>query len=149
MIVVGIITLFLIGNLIYSKEKNKEVVDLPNVDEELLLFFQGNVDFEKIINYSQGDINEDNREDLVVVYKKDNNNNHMVVVINDKNNMYVTTPKPAPKEDVKIEFKNIDNKDNMEVIISGSKNGNVGYGVYRFENNELIDLFGEGMEACC
>lgn len=150
LIVIGIIIVFFIGNIIYSKEKSKEqVAELPNVNEELLLFFKSNVEFEDIITYSQGDINEDNRDDLVVIYKKDNSSNNMVVVINDKNNIYTTTPKPAPKENAKIEFKNIDNKGYMEVIISGSKNGNAGYGVYRLENNELIDLFGEGMESCC
>ncbi len=37
----------------------------------------------------------------------------------------------------------------MEVIVSGSKNGNVGYAIYRLEGNEMIDLFGQDMESCC
>ena len=84
----------------------------------------------------------------MVVYKEDNNN-QMVVIINGKENMYMTAPIPAPKEDVVIEFKNIDDKEPIEVVISGSKNGNVGYGIYRLENKRLLNLFGEGMEACC
>ena len=42
-----------------------------------------------------------------------------------------------------------DDKDEIELVLSGSKNGNVGYAIYRLENKKLVDLFGEGMNACC
>lgn len=147
--VIIFIVVFIIGGIIYSKDKNKEIEGLPSVDESLLLYFEGNVIFEEIISYGEEDINEDKRKDLVVVYKKDNKSNEMVVIINEKDNIYMTDPTPAPKEDVVIEFKNIDDKVPLEVVISGSKNGNVGYGIYRLENKKLLNLFGEGMEACC
>ena len=149
LITVGIVIVFLIGSMIYSKEKNMEQSELPKVSKELLSFFEENIEFEEIITYAQEDINGDSREDLVVVYKKDNKVNQMVVIINDNNNIYSTEPKLAPKENVVIEFRDIDDKPPMEVVISGSKNGNVGYAIYRLENEELIDLFGEGMDACC
>ena len=44
----------------------------------------------------------------------------------------------------------IDDKDNIEFIISGSKNGNYGYAIYRLkEDLEIRDLFSEDMDNCC
>ncbi|MDO7204722.1 Cys-Cys-COOH (seleno)protein SaoC [Paraclostridium bifermentans] len=73
----------------------------------------------------------------------------MVGVISDNENVYMTEPIRAPIDDILIEFKDIDDKNEMELILSGSKNGNVGYAIYRLENKKLVDLFGEGMNACC
>ncbi|MEG0857872.1 MAG: Cys-Cys-COOH (seleno)protein SaoC [Terrisporobacter sp.] len=146
---IAIIVIFIIGGIIYSQDKNKEIEGLPSVDKSLLSYFEKNAKFEEIISYGEEDINEDKRKDLVVVYKKDNKSNEMVVIINEKDNIYMTAPTPAPKEDVVIEFRNIDDKNPMEIVISGSKNGNVGYGIYRLENKKLLNLFGEKMEACC
>lgn len=146
-LIIGVV-IFIIGGIIYSQDKDKEVEGLPSVDKSLLSYFEKNIKFEEIISYAEEDINNDKRNDLVVVYKEDNNN-QMVVIINGKENMYMTAPIPAPKEDVVIEFKNIDDKEPIEIVISGSKNGNVGYGIYRLENKRLLNLFGEGMEACC
>lgn len=145
---IGILAL-VIGSIIYSSEKSKQNINLPKVDKEMLAYFEENIEYKEIITYSQGDINEDGRENLVVVYNLNNKNNLMVIIINDKNNMHATKPILAPKEDVVIEFKNIDDKYQKELIISGSKNGSVGYAIYRLENDELINLFGEGMQACC
>ncbi|MEG1411232.1 MAG: Cys-Cys-COOH (seleno)protein SaoC [Terrisporobacter sp.] len=146
---IAIIVIFIIGGIIYSQDKNKEIEGLPSVYKSSLSYFEKNAKFEEIISYGEEDINEDKRKDLVVVYKKDNKSNEMVVIINEKDNIYMTAPTPAPKEDVVIEFRNIDDKNPMEIVISGSKNGNVGYGIYRLENKKLLNLFGEKMEACC
>jgi len=37
----------------------------------------------------------------------------------------------------------------MEFIVQGSKGNKTGFAVFRIENNQLVDLFGEGMEDCC
>jgi hypothetical protein len=73
----------------------------------------------------------------------------MVAVVNNKDKKYLTKPILAPKEDAVITFRDIDKKDEMEVMISGSKNGNLGYAIYRLQDDKFIDLFGEDMEACC
>ncbi len=62
----------------------------------------------------------------------------MVVVVSDKNSHYITKPIPAPIENQTITFKNIDDKAPIEVIVSGSKNGNVGYAIYRVEGKNLL-----------
>ncbi|OSB10737.1 Cys-Cys-COOH (seleno)protein SaoC [Paraclostridium bifermentans] len=148
LIILSIIVL-LIGIAVYSKEKKKQESSLPNVNEEYLNYFKENAKYEKILTYTQHDINNDKVDDLLVVYKKGKNHNEMVGVISDNENVYMTEPIRAPIDDILIEFKDIDDKNEMELILSGSKNGNVGYAIYRLENKKLVDLFGEGMNACC
>lgn len=148
LILLGVVVVF-IGIGIYSAEKNKQSKDLPQVNESYLDYFKKNAKYENIITYTQKDINNDKVEDLLVVYKKNDKYNEMVGIISDESQMYMTKPILAPKEDVTIEFKNIDNKDEMELILSGSKNGNVGYAIYRLEGDKFTDLFGEGMNSCC
>lgn len=142
------IIVFLIGLVIYSGDKGREEDGNKNVNKELLTYFEDNIEFNEIITHAQEDINNDNKADLIVVYKENSKYNKMVVVINDEN-IYITEPVAAPKEDVVITFKNIDSKDEIEVMVSGSKNGSVGYAIYRLEEGKMVDLFGEGMDACC
>ena len=148
LIIVGVV-IVLVGIGVYSAEKKKEIKDLLKVNEKYLDYFKKNAKYEKIITYTEEDINNDNEKDLLVVYKKNNRYNEMVGIISDGDKVYMTKPILAPQEDVVIEFKNIDNKGQMELILSGSKNGNVGYAIYRLEKDKLIDLFGEGMNSCC
>ncbi|CEN91496.1 putative lipoprotein [[Clostridium] sordellii] len=148
LIIVGVV-IVLVGIGVYSTEKKKEIKDLPKVNEKYLDYFKKNAKYENIITYTEEDINNDNEKDLLVVYKKNNRYNEMVGIISDGDKVYMTKPILAPQEDVVIEFKNIDNKGQMELILSGSKNGNVGYAIYRLEKDKLIDLFGEGMNSCC
>lgn len=148
LIIVGVV-IVLVGIGVYSAEKKKEIKDLPKVNKKYLDYFKKNAKYENIITYTEEDINNDNEKDLLVVYKKNNRYNEMVGIISDGDKVYMTKPILAPQEDVVIEFKNIDNKGQMELILSGSKNGNVGYAIYRLEKDKLIDLFGEGMNSCC
>lgn len=143
------VVVFVFGIRVYSKEKNIEDNNLPNVNEASLKYFEKKCEYEEIITYAEEDINNDGENDLVVIYKKDKKYNEMVSIINNKDKIYATKPVLAPKEDVVITFKDIDKKNQMEVMISGSKNGNIGYMIYRLEGTKLIDLFGEGMKACC
>lgn len=148
LIIIGVIIVFL-GIGIYSAEKKKQTSSLPEVNKKYLDYFKKNTKYENIITYTERDINNDKINDLLVVYKKDNRHNEMVGIISDKDKIYMTKPILAPQEDVLIEFKNIDDKDKVELVLSGSKNGNVGYAIYRLEGDKFIDLFGEGMNSCC
>ena len=54
------------------------------------------------------------------------------------------------KKDLLVVYHPKDDKDNIEFIISGSKNGNYGYAIYRLEEDlEIRDLFSEDMDNCC
>ena len=75
--------------------------------------------------------------------------NMMRVILDLDEGFLATNEVPAPIEDQIIQFKDIDKKPPMEFIVQGSKGNKTGFAVFRIENNQLVDLFGEGMEDCC
>lgn len=96
------------------------------------------------------DVTDDGCKDLVVIYKKDGLTRTVVAVDSgDGVNYEFTEPIPGPIENQKIQFKNIDKEGEIEFIITGEKNGAVGYAIYRMIDGVPTDLFGEGMEDCC
>lgn len=159
-IIIGIVIAILAGvalvlsNNYEEKQKQESEIDIhggavaEKADKELMDIFKKNHD-EEIITYAQQDMNNDGKDDLLVIYYVNKNSNQMTVVASKGDEYILTEPIPAPIDDQQISFKNIDDKDEMEVIVSGSKNGNVGYAIYRLEGNEMIDLFGQDMESCC
>ncbi|MBQ6719827.1 MAG: hypothetical protein IJN20_05720 [Oscillospiraceae bacterium] len=105
---------------------------------------------QEIILASIGDITDDGVDELVVIYRANADGAcETVVLVNENGNYYETTPTPAPRENQKMRFFNMDKKDVMELLITGSKDGEVGYAIYRIIDRELINFFGEGMEDCC
>lgn len=96
------------------------------------------------------DVTNDGCKDLVVIYRiKDQVRTVIVTGSEEKEKCVFSTPIPAPVENQKIQFKNIDKEDEIEIIITGEKKGAVGYAIYRMIDGEPVDLFGEGMEDCC
>ncbi len=103
----------------------------------------------KLIKYEFKDLNDDGREDLLVLYQVSKEKNMMCVILNFVDHYIETNEVPAPVSNQVIHFKNIDEKPPMEFIVQGMKGAKVGYAIYRIENGQLVDLFGEGMEDCC
>ena len=99
------------------------------------------------ITCKKGDVTNDGLEDLIIIYKSGENIRMRVLI--DGKEVIFTEEVPAPIENQTIEFKDIDNKNEVEFIVKGSKRSNIGYAIYRIENNEIKDLFGEGMNECC
>lgn len=99
------------------------------------------------ITCKKGDVTNDGLEDLIIIYK--NGENIRMKVLIDGKEVIFTEEVPAPIENQTIEFKDIDNKNEMEFIVKGSKRSNIGYAIYRIVDNEIKDLFGEGMNECC
>jgi len=95
------------------------------------------------------DINSDGREDLIVIYQDTSATNKMIAIWEEEGRIALSDPTPAPAENCRLEWRDIDDKAPIELIISGSKGVNVGYAIYRWENGSFVDLFGEGMEDCC
>ncbi|MGI6119086.1 MAG: Cys-Cys-COOH (seleno)protein SaoC [Desulfosporosinus sp.] len=95
------------------------------------------------------DLNNDGREDLVVIYQDTTVTNKMIAIWEEGGRTVISEPTPAPVENYRIEWRNIDDQDPIELIISGSKGVNIGYAIYRWQKGELVNLFGEGMEDCC
>lgn len=152
---IGITVALMVGGfLIYQNTQNKKIVQEfgINKNDELYKYFQKNYKCDKKIiplKAAKGDITNDGKDDLVLIFNKEGEDiNNMVVLINGDKKVF-TKEKRAPIDNIEIQFKDIDDKGPIETIISGSKNGNYGYAIYRLENNEMKDLFGENMKDCC
>lgn len=124
----------------------------PQVEEDHPLYQKYVQDHpeKKILLACAGDLTDDGVEELVVIYRASRDGAcETVVLVNENGNYYETTPTPAPREYQKMRFFDMDKKDVMELLITGSKDGEVGYAIYRIIDRELIDFFGDGMEDCC
>lgn len=124
----------------------------PEVEEDHPLYQKYVQDHpeKKILLACVGDLTDDGVDELVVIYRASKDGAcETVVLVNEDGYYYETTPTPAPREYQKMRFFNMDKKDVMELLITGSKDGEVGYAIYRIIDRELIDFFGEGMEDCC
>ena len=141
-----IFTIFLLG-CERQVEKENEVLSKYN-ENKLLKVFKNEFPKRKVILCEAADLTNDNIEDLIVIFKEEKET-RMVVLVDSGDDVKYTNIVPAPIEDQSIKLKNIDNKDEMEFIVSGSKRGNIGYAIFRIENMKIVDLFGEGMDSCC
>ncbi|KNF08386.1 hypothetical protein CLPU_7c00140 [Gottschalkia purinilytica] len=143
-----IISLFLIGcSNISANEKKKDVGVKEN--NKALNYFRKHFPEKEIIKCSEKDINGDKINDLVVIFKDGKKENSMVVVFSENKSYEVTNKVHAPISNQNIQFKDIDNKIPIEIIVSGSKNNKIGYAVFRLEDGKIIDIFGDGMDDCC
>jgi len=102
-----------------------------------------------VIKYARADLNNDGRQDVVVIYRIAKDANRMRVILDLGDKYADTNEVPAPLYDQSIVFRDIDKKPPLEFIVQGRKGAKIGYAIFRIENNQLIDVFGEGMEDCC
>ena len=109
------------------------------------------------------DLTNDGKKDLVVIYNTPEedeaskntalvNGGHIrltvMIDLGDGEAYEHTEPIPAPVENQKIQFQNIDKADEMEFVLQGQKGAKVGYGIFRVIEGKAVNLFGEGMEEC-
>lgn len=95
------------------------------------------------------DITNDSLEDLVVISQLGRDIETIVLYTDGSKELLETPPILAPRENQHIRFFNMDKLSEIETLITGEKNGQVGYAIYRIMDGEMINLFGEGMEDCC
>ena len=143
----------------------RELDYAENVEEDnkILLEFQRLYPEAKVLVACQEDLTDDGRDDLVVVFHQpaqdgysaatelvDGGHIRLVVLTDsgDGENYVCSEPIPAPVENQRIKFQNIDQKDEIEFILQGQKGTKVGYGVFRVMDGTPVNLFGEGMEEC-
>jgi len=144
-----LIAVIIIGAIVYyvtyeeASGPGEEVIN-----HELFPVFLANFDHEVLTGIS-ADFDDDGRMDLLVVFKYSNDKNKMVVILNKESKPHITEILPAPIENIEIELKDIDKLPPVEFIISGSKNNNFGYGIYRIADDEIFDIFGADMRDCC
>lgn len=148
--IILVVVIFGVGIFSFSQDKLNQNNEL-GVDEnnELLQCFISLYPEKEILKCGYEDVNGDGRKDLVVIFNNSKWSNGMVVVLNSEGDYDITIEVPAPIDNQKIEFKDIDETEPMEFIISGSKDGQFGYAIFRVEGLAIKNLFGEGMKDCC
>lgn len=149
-VLIGLV-IFILGFFLYTYQHSNAKVPL-GVDQnnELLLYFIEHKTEYDVITCGYEDLNDDGRKDLLVIYKVGLRENGMLIVLDTVDGYKFTDSVRAPIDNQKIEFKDIDKTGPIEFIISGSKDGNFGYSIFRLiDDVEIRDLFGEGMEDCC
>lgn len=144
-IFIMMILTFLVGctNSEGSKKTEKKEIVVNNT--KLLDIFKESYE-NKIMATYEMDLNDDGIDDLIVVYKVNSDSNLVSAVFE---NGEITKGIPAPIENIEIESNNFDDKPPLEFVLSGSKGTHFGYGIIRYENNELVNVFGSNMEDCC
>ncbi|MDO5096382.1 MAG: Cys-Cys-COOH (seleno)protein SaoC [Peptostreptococcaceae bacterium] len=151
--IIAVFVIFVVGFQLYSRNKSiQENNDFGEKDHPYLIhFLETNKNYDLLMAKSE-DVNDDGKKDLLVIYHpQEEEKNYAVVLLNKDNTQYQATEKfLAPRENVDIQFKNIDEKEPIEFIISGSKDGNYGYAIYRMQADMTVrDLFSEDMDNCC
>lgn len=144
-----VLVLILIGAFIYKNNKSDVEKSQYDGNDKRIEMFLKKYKKAEILKTAEENLTVDENKDLIIVFNDSEDANYMVTVVNDGKKMYMTPKTKAPRENIEIKFKDIDNKKPIEAIISGSKNGKTGYAIYRIENKKMIDLFGEGMRDCC
>lgn len=158
LIAAAVVALFFIRQRIYAMEAEQQESDRKNYaesvaeDHEALLYFNQEMPGREVFLACEEDLTDDGLKDLVVVYHNPEEGviNWMVALINRGDGTYdITPPTRAPIENQAIRFFNMDKAGEMEFVLTGEKEGEVGYAIYRIIDGELINLFGEDMEDCC
>ena len=158
LIAAAVVALFFIRQRIYAMEAEQQESDRKNYaesvaeDHEALLYFNQEMPGREVFLACEEDLTDDGRKDLVVIYHNPEEGviNWMVALINRGDSTYdITPPTRAPIENQAIRFFNMDKAGEMEFVLTGEKEGEVGYAIYRIIDGELINLFGEDMEDCC
>lgn len=147
-VVVIVIFLFACHNLLLTPSSSSlEDNRLVETSELYERFLEENPE-KTVLKSEYSDVSGDGINDLIVIYKT-NEIVRMSGYISVGNKYIMVEEVPAPVENQIIKLKDIDDKGVVEFIVSGSKNGVVGYSIFRFEDNKFINLFAQDMDDCC
>ncbi|MCR6546502.1 Cys-Cys-COOH (seleno)protein SaoC [Dehalobacterium formicoaceticum] len=129
--------------------EGKDFAVMVPEDNRALQYFKEEFPAREVILACAEDITDDQLQDLLVIYRENEHTRLAALIDKGEGHWYISPEIPAPIENQTIRFKNIDKEAEMEFIITGEKEGAVGYAVYRMIDGEIKDLFGEGMADCC
>ena len=132
-------------------------------DNPILQIFKATFPEVKVLLACEEDLTNDGCKDLIVIFNTPEEDEHiaystkvdggyvrMSIALDsgDGVNYEFTDPIPAPVENQRIKFQNVDKTDELEFVLQGQKGAKVGYGIYRVMDGAPINLFGEGLEEC-
>ena len=144
-----IIIALLLGYFGYRNNIKYKKVDFGvEKDHYLLQAFYDEFPGKEVVKCKLGDVSGNGKDDLIIIFRRTKEANHLVVAIDSGKEIYFSEESSAPYENQKIEIKNVDNKPPNEFVVSGSKRGQYGYGIFRIEDKHLHNLFSEGMGIC-
>lgn len=133
------------NNKLMEKERTNKIEN--NINKDVILLF--NTTFNSsIILAKEMDVNKDGNTESFIIYKN-NNKTWLTVGYRLEGQIMFSQPIPAPMEGQEIIFNDYDKDGIIEFIVSGYKEDKLGYGVYKFLNFKVIDIFSEGMKECC
>jgi hypothetical protein len=98
---------------------------------------------------AEGELNGDEKPDLLVIYHDEANECFLVAVINSGPDFQVSEPFAAPLSDQVIDIFDMDGTAPNEFSVSGRKGVNIGSAVFRLENGQIVQLFSSGYGDCC
>lgn len=114
-------------------------------DDPILNVFKNAYPTAEVLLACREDVTDDGLDDLVVICKMEEGNRTIVVTDKgDSTNYDFSDPIPAPVENQKIQFKNIDKEGEIEIIITGEKKGAVGYGHLSYDRRPTGGSFWRG-----
>ena len=138
-----------------ANQNQRQRIYAPMVEDNhpVLTKFKNEYPDRKVVLACEEDVTNDQKKDLLIIYKEDSKDEgkitRLVIAVAQEDGFTYTEPIPAPIDNQGIQFKNIDEENEMEFMVSGEKNGAAGYAIYRMIDGAPVDLFGDGMEDCC
>lgn len=129
---------------------NEAAASLPTEvsNHPLYEYYKANFGNYKPLAGAVADLNNDGVDDLLIAFSYDEESNKMIAILGGDRPL-ITPMAAAPLEDIMIEIKNVDKKPPNEFVISGSKGGQVGYGIYYIKNGKIVNMFDNNMADCC
>lgn len=120
-----------------------------SMDHPIMQAFEAYMPGQDIIFGCEGDVTDDGLSDLIILYRiKEGVRLVVATDSGDGTNYEFSEPIPAPYENQKVRFFNMDKEGEMEFVVQGSKHGKAGYGIFRMIDGQPVNLFAEGMEDC-
>lgn len=132
-------------------------------DNNILAKFKELYPDAKVLVACEEDLTDDGCKDLVLVVNNPHKDEYssttqltdggyirlcVMVASGDGENYECSELIPAPVENQRIKFQNIDEQEEIEFILQGQKGSKIGYGIFRVMEGEPISLFDQGMEEC-
>jgi hypothetical protein len=99
-----------------------------------------------------GILSDDGMEDLIIMFHEDGRTDicwMTVAMARQGGGWDSIDPVRAPVENQKLRVFDMDGEPPLEYIVTGEKNGQVGYAIFRIIDGKLTNLFAEDMADCC